>query len=395
MNARHWTEGEVAQLLSLLPEYRRADLPRLAQRLTDYYGRPITIDQMTGVLRRRGKGSPASFCSDGVPAIDRDPPSCDDGPATERSYPSESLHTSGAHFEALGPSVKACSAPPHRDAMQPPPHEPKPWVGIGAPDTEPPPALRYSRAPGPVVADELQKILIIPDVHRPYHNKSAWALLLRFAHQWKPDVIAVMGDFADCYAVSFHDKDPSRLHNLKAELADVNVGFDELDAIGAGRKIAVEGNHEARGDRYIAQRCPELHGMVSMREAMGIDRRGWEWVPYRSHTNIGQLQITHECGNAGPLAHIKARDSFGTNVVISHTHRMAVSYAGDVGGSTNVGAMFGWLGDAAEVSYMHKIAMRGWQLGFGTGRMESNGVVHLQAHPIISGKVVVEGRLYS
>jgi len=53
-----------------------------------------------------------------------------------------------------------------------------------------------SRTPSPT----LERILFIPDVHRPFHDRAAWKLMLRAAKDFKPDILIILGDFADCLA---------------------------------------------------------------------------------------------------------------------------------------------------------------------------------------------------
>ena len=45
----------------------------------------------------------------------------------------------------------------------------------------------------------LEPVLIVPDTHRPFHNKRAWGLMLKVAEPLKPKHIVIIGDFADFY----------------------------------------------------------------------------------------------------------------------------------------------------------------------------------------------------
>lgn len=240
----------------------------------------------------------------------------------------------------------------------------------------------------------LERILFIPDVHRPYHDERAWRLMLKAARGFRPHRLVVLGDFGDFYATSSHDKNPNRRRNLEYEVASMNEGLDELDALGAQRRHFLAGNHEDRLERYLMQRAPELFNMVRVPELLRLRARGWTYTPYKQHLRIGRLYATHEVGNAGADAHLRARAAFEGNVVIGHTHRMAVHYSGNAKGTPHVGAMFGWLGDVATIDYAHRVqALRDWQLGFGIGFMDRKGIVRLQACPIVGYEVLVDGRI--
>jgi len=241
---------------------------------------------------------------------------------------------------------------------------------------------------------DLQRVLIIPDVHRPYHDKAAWALLLRAAREFKPDKIVVLGDFADFYSVSSFDKHPKKASDLKWEADDANLGLDELDKLGAGTKIFIKGNHEDRLERYLCKAAPALIGCVSVDELFRFAERGWQVVDYKRSTRLGKLRVTHDTGTAGINAHRQSVDAFQASVVIGHTHRMEMSFKGCADGSPTVGAMFGWLGDFAQIDYMQAVkARRDWVHGFGIGYQELDGVIHLQPVPIINGRCVVGGKL--
>jgi predicted phosphodiesterase len=241
----------------------------------------------------------------------------------------------------------------------------------------------------------LERILFIPDTHRPYHSKPAWQMMLQAARAWEPDVIVVLGDFADFYAVSSHSKSPNRARNLESEVEDVNRGLDELDALGAKRKVYVCGNHEDRLERYLMDRAPELFNMVRIRDLFRLSERGWMFVPYKRHLKLGRLHVTHDTNRAGRYAHYQSQADFGgANVVIGHTHRFGLMVEGSAQGEPHVAAQFGHLLDVEQVDYMHRVrAMRDWALGFGTGLMEPNGNVHLQPIPIVGKSCAVGGQL--
>lgn len=243
---------------------------------------------------------------------------------------------------------------------------------------------------------KLEKILFIPDTHVPYHHKRSWELLLRVARAEKFDRIVILGDFADFYQVSFHEKSLERRAGFGAEVRAVNACLDQLDALKPKRKQYVSGNHEARYNRYLAERAPELADLPghTVPELFRLRERGWSFTEYRDHIKIGKLYVTHDEGSAGALACIAARATFNACVVIGHCHALTVSYSGDARGSSRVGVSAGWLGDASKCSYMHSVKAAKWQLGFVVGMMEPSGVVHLQAVPIVNGRCVVNGRMY-
>jgi predicted phosphodiesterase len=247
----------------------------------------------------------------------------------------------------------------------------------------------------------LKPILIIPDTHAPFHSRKAWALMLKAARVLKPHYLVSIGDLADFYSVSSHSKDPARTEKLADELVAVNQCLDDLDALGAKDKRYVAGNHEDRLTRYLQDKAPELFGVVGIPELLRLRERGWHYTPYKHHTKIGKLHLTHDVGGAGRHAAAKALDTYQHSVITGHVHRLQYIVEGNAVGEYKVSAMFGWLGDAGAVDYMHKAAVnKNWALGFGVGYVHATtGVAYLTPVPIVKvGSAltcVVNGQFYS
>lgn len=240
---------------------------------------------------------------------------------------------------------------------------------------------------------KIERWLLVPDCHHPYVDRAAYALMLKAAKTIGLDNIVLLGDFADMQAVSSHSKRPDQ-RDLQREADAVNDALDELDSRFKGQKIYVSGNHEDRLQRYLQDKAPELFNSMRVEKLFRLKERGWKFVPYKQHTKVGKLYITHDAGKAGATAHVDALNAFQSNAVIGHTHRLAYVVQGSAKGKAHVGAMLGWLGDFDAVDYMHRIrARREWAHGFGVAYVEPDGCVHLVPIPIVNGKVVIEGRL--
>jgi predicted phosphodiesterase len=247
------------------------------------------------------------------------------------------------------------------------------------------------------MSSKLEKILFIPDVHVPYHDKDAFNLMLKAGKAFKPEHVIILGDFADFYGVSSHSKDPNRALKLKEEIEETKTALDQVIALGAENNVFVSGNHEDRLERYLRDKAPELFNFISIPKILELKEKGFKYTPYKQSYKIGKLNITHDTGVAGRFAHYKALDTFQHNIIIGHTHRIGLAVEGDAQGSRHITAMFGWLGDVNEIDYMNQVkAKKEWSLGFGLGYMDTKtGVVYLVPVPIINGTVLIEGKLIS
>lgn len=242
----------------------------------------------------------------------------------------------------------------------------------------------------------MKKVLFVPDVHVPNHDRRAWGLLLKVCKSVKFDVVVVLGDFVDNESVSRHA--PTKVKSMRVvdELRAAHVELLSLRSVTnqAERHVFTEGNHETRLARFIAERAPMFEGAFDVQHFLDPGE-AWQWVPYNDSTTVGKIHVTHDVGEAGQNAHRGAAKAFMASAIIGHTHRMGYEVTGRVDGAPVLGAMFGWLGDYRKVDYQHRAKAKQWPLGFGVGVMEKKGVVHVQPVPLIDYSCCVFGEVYS
>jgi len=243
---------------------------------------------------------------------------------------------------------------------------------------------------------KLEPVLIFGDSHIPYHDKKAFALMLKVAKDLKPKHIYCIGDFMDFYAVSSHSKNPNRALNLLEELQAGEAELDKLDALGAKHKVFISGNHCDRLQRYLQDKAPELFNIVDVPKLLHLKERGWAYVPYKSHTKLGKLHLTHDVGVSGRNSVFQCLDTYQHSIVTGHSHRLAYIVEGNAVGEFKLSAQFGWLGDASQIDYMqHAKVLKSWALGFGVGYYDPfSGYVYMTPVPIIKNSCVVSGKLY-
>ena len=243
-----------------------------------------------------------------------------------------------------------------------------------------------------------EKILFIPDTHIPYHSEEAFDLAVKVAEVFKPDYLVILGDFADFYAVSFHERSPERRHSILEEGKEVRECLTRLaKASGAHYRIYISGNHEFRLHRYIWGTAPALNGVASVRDILKLrEQPSFEFIEYRKYLMIGKLMVTHDLGSGGMNAHRAGlkHAGAGASLVIGHTHRMATEYTEDTKGQLVSASMFGWLGDRDQIDpYLHRAQTHAWVHGVGIGFKFKDGTVITQPVPFSNGRAVVNGKL--
>lgn len=246
-------------------------------------------------------------------------------------------------------------------------------------------------------SSKLLPILIVPDVHAPYHNKRAVRLMLRVAKDLKPHTIVILGDLADCYSISDYDKDPARANQFEWEIDECNALLDDIDSLGASRKVFIEGNHEDRLPRLLKKHS-SLYGVVNIPKLLKLKERKWSWTNYKDHIAIGKIHYTHDAGGSARNHKFKALDLYQHSVVTGHDHRMIYVVEGNaVGNNSKLSCGFGWLGDTEQVDYTNLAKARhDWALGFGVGYFDpATGFTYLTPVPILSDySCVFNGKLY-
>lgn len=220
----------------------------------------------------------------------------------------------------------------------------------------------------------MKKVMFIPDMHVPFHDKKFWKLVLKTIKKMEPDIVVVMGDFGDYKGISRYSKNPEdrafsdELREVQKEIANL---ADVVDSVGA-QGVFCEGNHEDRLQRFIFDKAPELHGMLENEDLLCPE--GWTWVPYNTMHKIGKLYVTHTLGPCGDTASKKNMDAAGDNIVVGHSHRLSVFYGGTHCGKSHVGMSVGCGVDYDEVDYMPKpVARKNWQHGIGWARVMRSG----------------------
>jgi len=142
---------------------------------------------------------------------------------------------------------------------------------------------------------EAQKVLLLNDIHIPYHDKGGLTTALKHAKDRKVDTVILGGDFADFYSCSFWEKDP-RSRNLKDEIVQVREFMRILRAgFPKAQIVAKLGNHEERWERYLKVKAPEVLGMEEFEysKILHLEKHGISLVSEKRAISLGKLFVAH------------------------------------------------------------------------------------------------------
>ena len=192
----------------------------------------------------------------------------------------------------------------------------------------PPTQLPESLAePWEPITLEGSKVLVLSDVHIPYHDKRAVEAAIKFGQSVKPDVVLINGDFADFYSQSRHQKDP-RKRNVKGEIAAIQQGLRHFREQFDCQIIYKFGNHEERWDVWVWNHAPEIADLeeIQLSQILRLQEIGVEWVDQQRPIMAGKLPIFHghelPKGMSSPVN--QARGAFLRmldTVLVGHGHR--------------------------------------------------------------------------
>lgn len=112
----------------------------------------------------------------------------------------------------------------------------------------------------PFVFKGHKKVLILSDIHVPYHNIASITAALNYAKKSKPDALLLNGDTIDCHRLSRFIKDPKK-RNFKLELDTFKALFDVFEKELKCKIYFKIGNHEERYEHFLYEKAGELVGI--------------------------------------------------------------------------------------------------------------------------------------
>ena len=132
----------------------------------------------------------------------------------------------------------------------------------------------YSVRKSDSVEHDNSRILLISDLHIPYHHQDAIAFLLHLKEKYNPTRVICLGDEVDGHALSFHDSDPD-LPSAGDEIRQALPVIAELFKIFPKMDI-LESNHGSLVWRKAKVFGIPKHYIKSYNEVLGVDS-GWKW----------------------------------------------------------------------------------------------------------------------
>ena len=233
-------------------------------------------------------------------------------------------------------------------------------------------------------------VLVLQDLHVPFHDQAAIEAALNRGLKEKVDVVLLNGDICDFYDLSMWEKDP-RQRDFKGEIEAQKQMLEEIVRMFAGSRIIFKpGNHEERYERYLSCKAPELLQLpkFSFASFMEFEDMGIELVPERATVKLGKLHVIHgheyRFAIQNPVSparglFLRAKD-FAT---CGHFHQSTQHQGRGISGKVVTCFSSGCLCDLNPRYLPHNE----WSHGFQIVRVERGGGFHMSNLRIIDGKI--------
>lgn len=243
----------------------------------------------------------------------------------------------------------------------------------------------------PLVLNHSRRVVVMSDLHIPYHDKQAVEAAVAHAAKWKPDTIILNGDVGDFYQTSRHQKDIFK-RRLSDELDCIRQFLFWLRKKFPKAQIVYKlGNHETRLERYLQTNAPALLGVddFHLKSLLRFEELRVDLAEERQLIRVGKLPIYHghelPQGISSPVnpargIWMRVQES----LMCGHWHRTSehaerTGISGQISSCWSTGCLCDMAPDYAVVNR--------WNHGFAAVEVAGDGQFTVHNHKIIHGKV--------
>lgn len=173
-------------------------------------------------------------------------------------------------------------------------------------------------------------ILLISDLHIPYHDIAATTAAFQYGQENKVNTIFINGDLMDFCQISRFEKNPAK-RSVKYELDTAKALLDSMrEAFPTQQIYFLKGNHDIRLELYLRVKAPEILDMdeFKMESLLNFNKYKITSIDDNVLVKAGHLSITHGHHvmrgffapvNSARGLYTKAKQS----TIIGHVHKVS------------------------------------------------------------------------
>jgi predicted phosphodiesterase len=238
---------------------------------------------------------------------------------------------------------------------------------------------------------QCNSILLISDLHIPYHDISAVTLAIEYGIKNEVNTIFINGDLMDFHGLSRFEKDP-RKRSVKQEFEATKSFLIALrDAFPTQEIYWLLGNHDMRYQKWLMTKVYEVFDdeYYHLEQRLQVNDHKIRVIEDHVLVKAGKLAITHGHHvmrgffapvNSARGAWMKAKQS----ILISHVHKVSnhveVNLDGDNFGTWSTGCL-------CELRPDYSPLVSNYQHGFAHILIDKSGDFQVKNNHIINGKI--------
>ena len=180
-------------------------------------------------------------------------------------------------------------------------------------------------------------VLVLPDMHIPFHDREAWAVVRKVGRKLRPQRTVILGDFINGTPFSRHAPQSLRetaKRDFKAfEIDPANKVLDEIEGFTRGEVAYCFGNHEGWVERAAARSSDgmgSVFGLIDPAHLLAGHRKRVRVIRYGRDVSLPDYhyKITpdwwafHEIGHGQHAAATVLRHLPNVSSSFGHVHRV-------------------------------------------------------------------------
>lgn len=247
----------------------------------------------------------------------------------------------------------------------------------------------YQDNPVFVIPDAVSKLLVVGDLHIPFHDVKAIKIAFRYAKDNGCDGVLLNGDTMDFHFASRFMRDP-KYRDAEKEMSIGRTFLESLRKFMPDSRIYYKiGNHDQRMSLRIIENTPEYYSLdeLKIENLLKLGDFNIEKIDPLAIAEFGKLNLLHGHEFHRYGIHVTYNNLLKSmdNIMFCHYHKtmeyIHTMLKGDVLGSWSVGCLCG-----LRPEYL---PLNNWNLGFAiVTRRGHNGSFEVSNKKIINGRIL-------
>ena len=240
------------------------------------------------------------------------------------------------------------------------------------------PKSYYKKRKKDLTISKNRRILVLADVHCPYHDLNALQEAIVKGQEFGADTVILLGDLMDFHRISKYPNEPDTLSFVDECHVGSQLVFGLRESFRDADMYYIEGNHEVRLQNYVKSHASELSGLsgLEMESLLDLHAQEVQWIQ-NGFIHCGDMTFLHGHemrGVGGVNPSRKLFNKMKKSAICGHLHRPESFYTRDGAGKLLQAHVIGHLGEPSPKYHPRN----DWQHGYALGEVTKKGIVRVQ-----------------